>query len=111
VSYIAQEYGTILILASISLLLLLLFYIIYRRRCIKLNENKLHKKQQQQQHRQSLENNLLISEPFEYRLPTIHALPTIIEENPSILSPSNSYNKFTSLSSSTDTTSSPVVTG
>jgi hypothetical protein len=111
VSYIAQEHGTILILASISLLLLLLFYIIYRRRCIKLNENKLHKQQQQQQHRQSLENNLLISEPFEYRLPTIHALPTIIEENPSILSPSNSYNKFTSLSSSTDTTSSPVVTG
>jgi hypothetical protein len=93
-------------LASISLLLLLLFYIIYRRRCTKLNENKLQK-----QRRQSIENNLLIHEPFEYRLPTIHALPTIIEENPATLSPSNSYNKFDPLSSSSNSTSSPVVTG
>jgi len=94
-------------LASISLLLLLLFYIIYRRRYTKLNENKLHK----QQRRQSFENTLLIHEPFEYRLPTIHALPTIIEENPATLSPSNSYNKFDPLSSSSNSTSSPVVTG
>lgn len=108
-SYIAQEHGTVLMIAFISLLLLLLlFYIIYRCRCTKLNENKLHK---QQQHRQSSENNLLIPEPFEYRLPIIHALPTIVEENPATLSPSNSSKSFTPLSSATNSTSSPIVTG
>ncbi len=107
-SYIAQEHGTILMLASISLLLLLFLYIIYRHRSTKLNEHKLHK---QQQRRHSFEKNFLIPEPFEYRLPSIHPLPTIIEESPAILSPSNSSNRFTPVLSSTNSTSSPVVTG
>ena len=102
-----------MLIASISLLLLLLFfiYLVYRRRWTKQNEHKLQKLQQQR--RRSLENNPLIHEQFEYRLPSIHALPTIAEESPRILSPSNSYNKFTPLSPSINTipATSPVVAG
>ncbi len=83
-------------------------YIVYRRRCIKLNENKLTKKP----HRPSREDNLLIHEPFEHRrLSIVQSLPTIIEENSATLSPSSSTNTLTPLSSLTNTTSSPVVTG
>jgi E3 ubiquitin-protein ligase RGLG len=100
VSDIIHEHGSILLFTSISLLLLLLFiYFIYRRRCEQENEKKLLK-----QHRLNLES---IPEPYEYRLPLIHALPTIIEENSPTLSPSNSLNKFAPLSTSTPS----VVTG
>lgn len=100
-----------MLFASVSLLLLLLFiYLVYRRRFTQQNETKLSK-----QHRQNLETNLLIHDQFEYRLPTIHSsLPTIIEENSSTLSPSNSSNKFTPLSTLTNTptsSSSSVVSG
>ncbi len=106
-SNIAQEHGSILMFASISLLLLLLIYFIYRRRNTNLTENKSNK----QQSRQSFENIILIPEPLDYRLPPIHALPTIIEENSSTLSPSNSSNKLNPFSSSTNTSTSAVVTG
>jgi hypothetical protein len=92
-SFVDQGHEAILILTSVSLLLLLLTYIFYRRRYTKLNETKLSG--------QRLEANLLNHEPFEYRLPTVRALPTIIEENPAILTPASSYNQFIPLSSPT----------
>lgn len=80
------------------MLLLLLFYIIYRRRYVKSNENKLHKLLEQQQHRQNFENAFHHHDLFEYHLPSINVLPTIVEENPATLSPVNLSNRFTLLS-------------
>ncbi len=73
---------------SISLLLLLLIYIIYRRR-----QNK----------EQISEEPSPVREPSEYRLSAVRALPTITEENPTTLSPSNSNHNFTPLSTSAST--------
>jgi len=82
---------------SISILLLLL-YIIYRRRQNKTNENE-----------QIFEENIPIREPSEYRLSAVRALPTIVEENPVTLTPSNSNHNFTPLSNSTNTSPSLVL--
>jgi hypothetical protein len=82
---------------SISLLLLLI-YIIYRRRQNKSNDGE-----------QTFEENIPIREPSEYRLSAVRALPTIAEENPAALSPSNSNHHFPPLSTSTNTTTSLVL--
>jgi len=84
---------------SISLLLLLLIYIIYRRRQNKTNDNE-----------EIFEENIPIREPSEYRLSVVRALPTIDEENPATLSPSNSNHHFPPFSTSTSTTT-PFVLG
>ena len=84
---------------SVSLLLLLIF-IIYRRRQNKTNDEE-----------QILEENIPIRESSsEYRSSSIRILPTIVEENPSALTPTNSNHNFTQLSTSTSTTS-PLVLG
>lgn len=76
---------------SISLLLLLLIYIIYRRRQNKTDEEQIS------------EEPSPVREPSEYRLSAVRALPTITEENPTTLSPSNSNHNFTPLSTSAST--------
>lgn len=83
---------------SISLLLLLI-YIIYRRRQNKTNDND----------EQTFDEHIPIREPSEYRLSAVRALPTIVEENLPTLTPSNSNHNFTPLTSSTSTTSPPVL--
>ncbi|CAF1005151.1 unnamed protein product [Adineta steineri] len=104
-SYVNQEYGLILLLASISLLLLLLVYIVYRQRSTKINENKLNG-QQQQRRRLSLEENLFSHNLSEHRLSAVPVLPTIVEENSPALHSSSSASQFSLLSSSTNATTS-----
>ncbi|CAF3385136.1 unnamed protein product [Rotaria sp. Silwood1] len=106
VSYVDQIDGSMLMLASIFLFLLLLIYIVYRYRSTKLNEIKLNAKRRQQ----ILEDNLRIHEPFDYHIPTVIPLPTIIEETSATLSPSNSTNKLNPFANTTDIPSTPVVT-
>jgi hypothetical protein len=67
---------------SISLLLLLI-YILYRRRQNKTNGE------------QTSEENAPVRESSEYRLSSVQPLPTIVEENPTTLSSSNSDHNFT----------------
>lgn len=78
---------------SISLLLLLLIYIIYRRRQNKTDEEQIS------------EEPIPSREPSEYRLSAVQPLPTIAEENPTILTPSASNHNFTPLSTSASTIS------
>ena len=75
---------------SISVLLLLIYFI-FRRLQNKTDEE------------QTSEEPIPSREPSEYRLSAVRALPTITEENPTVLSPSNSSNKFTPLSTSAST--------
>ena len=82
---------------SVSLLLLLI-YIIYRRRQNKIDE---------EQEGQTLEERTPIRESSECRLSAVRALPTIVEENATTLSPSNSNHNFTPLTTSTV----PIVLG
>lgn len=90
-------------LTSISLLLLLI-YIIYRRLQNNDNNNKSNDREQ------TFDEHIPIREPSEYRLSAVRALPTIVEENPSTLSPTNSNHNFTPLiSSSSTSTTSPLV--
>ncbi len=84
--------SSLLIWSTISLLLLLI-YIIYRRRQTKTNEEQIPSR-----------------ESSEYRLSAGQVLPTITEENPATLTPSNSNHHFPPFSSST-TTPSPLVLG
>ncbi|UJR36153.1 hypothetical protein I4U23_028887 [Adineta vaga] len=106
VPYVNQENGLILILTSaFLLLLLLLIYIVYRQRSSKQNETQLHR----QRRRQSHEDTCHLRDSTEYRLSSTPALPTIVEENSSTLSPSNSESKFTPLRHSTSTTPSTII--
>ena len=54
------------------------------------------------------EEPLPVREPSEYRLSAVRALPTIVEENAAILSPSDPNQNFNPLAS---TTSPPLVLG
>ena len=82
---------------SVSLILLLI-YIIYRRSQDKSDE-------EQEQEGQTFEEHPRSRESSEYRLSAVRALPTIVEENPTILTPSNSNHNFTLLSTSPSTNS------
>jgi hypothetical protein len=88
---------------SVSLLLLLI-YVIYRRRQNKLDE-------EQDQEGQGFVEQTRSREPSEYRLSAVRALPTIVEENATTLSPSNSNHNFTPLVTSTNNTTSLIILG
>jgi hypothetical protein len=81
-------------------LLLFLLYIIYRRRQNKSNEER----------RPSYEEPVRSRESSEYRLSVVQSLPTIVEENPATLTPSNSNHNFPPLLTTTSTTS-PLAIG
>jgi hypothetical protein len=87
---------------SVSILLLLI-YIIYRRRQDKTNE-------EQEQEGQTFGEHIHTREPSEYRLSAVRALPTIVEENATTLTPSNSNHNFNPLATSTNATS-PLALG
>jgi hypothetical protein len=90
VPVVQPRQSSFLMWTSISVLLLLIYFI-YRRLQNKTDEE------------QTSEEPIPSREPSEYRLSAVRALPTITEENPTILSPSNSSNKFTPLSTSAGT--------
>lgn len=88
-----------LIWSSISILLLLL-YIIYRRRQNKTDEELI-----------APEEPLPVREPSEYRLSAVRALPTIVEENPTPVSPIENNQNLNPLASIPTTTTSALVFG
>ncbi|CAF1046187.1 unnamed protein product [Adineta ricciae] len=105
ISYLNEEYGSLLLLTSASLLLLLLIFIVYRLRSSAQNSTQHHG----QRRRLSREDIRHLRESSEYRLASSQVLPTITEESPSTLSPSNSESKFTPLLKSTSTTPSTII--
>ncbi|UJR09948.1 hypothetical protein I4U23_014170 [Adineta vaga] len=95
VPVVDQRHGSLLMWISVSLLLLLIF-IVFRRGQNKSDENETNDEQQEQSNDATFEENIHRRESSEYRLSAVRALPTIAEENPTTLSPSNSNPKFTS---------------
>jgi len=69
-----------------------------------------HRQNKSNDGEQTFEENIPIPEPSKYRLSAVRALPTIVEENPATLSPSNSNHHFPPFSTSTSTTT-PFVLG
>lgn len=92
-----------MIWTSVSLFLLLLIYFIYRRRQNQLDENNKN----DEFGGTHFEENFHTREPSEYRLSVVQSLPTIVEENPVTLTPSNSSHNF----ASTTNTTSQLVSG
>ena len=91
----------------ISIILLLLF-ILFRRGQDKSDENEANDDQEQSNETKS-GDGMHHREPSEYRLSASQILPTIAEENPVTLSPSNSNAKFTPYVTAINTISPPAL--
>ncbi|CAF3886352.1 unnamed protein product [Adineta steineri] len=88
-----QRHSSLLVWGSVSLLLLLILIIFRRRDDDESNENEINNDQEHVD--ESLEENIHVREPSEYRLSAARILPTITEENPTtIITPLNSNFKF-----------------
>ncbi|CAF5059756.1 unnamed protein product, partial [Rotaria socialis] len=79
------RHSSLSIWISISLLLLIL-YIVYRRRQNKSDDDT----EKDEQTAAAIDENISTRDQSEYRLSAVPALPTIVEENPITLTPSNS---------------------
>ncbi|CAF0859657.1 unnamed protein product [Adineta ricciae] len=109
VPVVDQRHGSPLMWIVISIILLLLF-ILFRRGQDKSDENEANDDQEQSNETIS-GNGMHHREPSEYRLSASQILPTIAEENPVTLSPSNSNAKFTPYVTAINTISPPALDG
>ncbi|CAM4753657.1 unnamed protein product [Rotaria magnacalcarata] len=91
------RHSSLSIWISISLLLLLILYIVYRRRQNKSDDDT----EKDEQTEATIDENIPTREQAEYRLSAVPALPTIVEENPITLTPSDSNQNLTPSPSTT----------